>query len=152
MIVRADNLTNYLKNELHKASLLSRVNIIILSDHGMSSVTPRYLIDIGKYADSSTYDLYMGSPFLQLVPKKIEDLETIYTNLSRASESNGHFKVYKNDELLERWHIRNEQRTGPISLLADLGYAFQDMWNLINWYKKEFNITGNIFPILLYIV
>lgn len=55
--------------------------------------------------------------------------DEVYTNLSRGANSSGKFNVYKQNEIPDRWHLRNSPRlTGMIYLLAKPGYAFWDKY------------------------
>lgn len=62
--------------------------------------------------------------------------------LKKASQQNGHFNVYSNDELPKRWHANNADRIGPITVVADEKYAFQDMYDSALYYEKIFNISS----------
>lgn len=62
--------------------------------------------------------------------------------LKTAAEQNGHFKVYSNYELPNRWNVNNSDRIGPITAVADENYAFQDMYNSAIYYEKTFNISS----------
>lgn len=64
-----------------------------------------------------------------------------YEILEKAASENGHFKVYTGDTILQRWHANNTQRMGPILAVADMGWAFQDMYLEAEWYRKAFNVT-----------
>lgn len=66
--------------------------------------------------------------------------------LKKAAAQNGHFNAYSNDELPERWHVRNAERMGPITVVAEEKYAFQDMYDNAMYYEKEFNISSKPNP------
>lgn len=64
--------------------------------------------------------------------------------LKNVSLSNGHFEVYRREEMPDRWHFKNNARAPPIFLLASKGYAFQDLADLAKIYAKANNITGKL--------
>lgn len=68
----------------------------------------------------------------------------IFEKLTKAAKENGHFKVYNKENILARWHANNTQRFGPIVAVADVPYAFQDMYDEAKWYEKEFNVTSEL--------
>lgn len=39
---------------------------------------------------------------------------------------------------------------GPITVVANVNYAFQDMFSAAEYYQKEFNVTSKINLILFY--
>ncbi|XP_055677185.1 ectonucleotide pyrophosphatase/phosphodiesterase family member 5-like isoform X1 [Lutzomyia longipalpis] len=140
LIVKLDNLTASIQQKLKALNLADRVNVIHLSDHGMEGVASAKFIDLRKFVTNGTCDFYGTSPVLQVVPiaGKFDD---VYGELKKGAQVNGHFKVYSNGELLKRWHFNNSARTGPITVLADAGYAFQDMYEAAEWYAKKYNVT-----------
>ena len=79
-----------------------------------------------------------------------KELDNIYNSLMNASGTNGHFKIYKNADLPERWNFKNKDRVGPITAVADIKYGFQDMFQSIEYYRKTYNITSNFLIYLHY--
>ncbi len=69
LIVALDEIVGYLINELTKAGLFHRMNIIITSDHGMTEVPRGNLIELNKYIDPSDYSIYGNSPVKNILPK-----------------------------------------------------------------------------------
>jgi hypothetical protein len=58
----------------------------------------------------------------------VDNADEIYSALKNASRELGHFSVYRKEEILERWHYKNNRRAPPILLLADESYVFDDMY------------------------
>lgn len=66
MIRRMDDLTKYIEKRLAETGLDKRVNVVYLSDHGMSTVTPPNFIDLNPFVENGT--MFVGtSPTLQVV-------------------------------------------------------------------------------------
>lgn len=125
-IARLDNVTAYMHRQLRLANFTEHLNIIHLSDHGMADVaSPRY-IDLTQWLTNGTYAIYQSSPVLQIVPVDNDSMADIVQRLECAAAEIGHFHVYTNETIPERWHLQNEQRFGPIIVVADLNYGFQD--------------------------
>lgn len=51
---------------------------------------------------------------------------TVLKKLQEFANSNEHFTVYDTKTFPGRWHCNNS-RIGPITVVASLGYAFQDV-------------------------
>lgn len=66
--------------------------------------------------------------------------EVLYNLRRVANES--HFSVYAKSEIPDRWHYKDNNRTPPIFLVADVGYIFNDQITSINRWKAKLNITG----------
>lgn len=64
-----DKLSAYIQQKLIDLNLDKRVNVVHLSDHGMSSVSPPNFIDLRPFIENGTYSTYGTSPVLQIVPK-----------------------------------------------------------------------------------
>lgn len=64
-----DKLSAYIQHRLIDLNLDKRVNVVHLSDHGMSSVSPPNFIDLRPVMTNGTYTTYGTSPVLQIVPK-----------------------------------------------------------------------------------
>jgi len=65
-LARVDHTIDYFLKQLSSRDLLDKVNLIILSDHGMVDIDYDHIIDIPKILAPGTYTLCGGSPVLQL--------------------------------------------------------------------------------------
>ncbi|XP_058804211.1 bis(5'-adenosyl)-triphosphatase ENPP4-like isoform X2 [Phymastichus coffea] len=141
ILKKLDEITKYLHQKL-KQNCLTDVNVIHLSDHGMSSTTINRIINLTEFIDPADYKFVGISPVINIYP--IEGKETlVYTNLKKASTVNKNFDVYLKEDIPERYHFHNNPRIGPILVVAKIGYAFQTLYDSFPWYEKEFNITIN---------
>ncbi|CAK9820842.1 Ectonucleotide pyrophosphatase/phosphodiesterase family member 5 [Anthophora plagiata] len=138
---KLDNITRYLHEKIEYHGLHD-LNVIHLSDHGMATVKLDRIIDLTKYINSSDYTFVGTSPGLHIFPNPGKE-ETIYQALKEAAERTMGFKVYKREEIPKKYHYRNNTRIGPIFVIAEVGYAFQNLLSTIEFYKKKFNITVN---------
>jgi predicted AlkP superfamily pyrophosphatase or phosphodiesterase len=112
-----DDALGYLIRKLKVASdLWSRINIMILSDHGMTVVNN--VIDI-SFIQNDTVAMTDNAAVLQIQPKEGK-AESIITSLKAITP----IKVYRKEELPERYHYLNSERILPIVAVADEGYAF----------------------------
>lgn len=68
IVEKLDNLTKYIHEKLAAQKLIDRVNVVHVSDHGMSSVASPNFIDFTKWLENGTYEVYGSSPVLQVVP------------------------------------------------------------------------------------
>ncbi|KAF5296168.1 hypothetical protein FQA39_LY12622 [Lamprigera yunnana] len=137
MIQKLDNISMYLHEQLVYKNLVHKVNVIHLSDHGMTTVTPLNFINLTKYADTVKFKMACTSPNMHIIPDEgMEDI--IYNRLKNASKDNN-FSVYKTDEIPSRWRFKNNPRVGPIYVVADEGYGFQDMYEFAKYYSEKYN-------------
>ena len=109
--------------ELHKtlASLdvLDSLNIIVVSDHGMSEQSPERVIYLEDYIDLSTIDIVDGSPIPGVYPKSLP-IDDVY---ARLAGRHPHLQVYRRHEIPARLEFGSNPRVPPILLLADDGWS-----------------------------
>ncbi|XP_071520027.1 bis(5'-adenosyl)-triphosphatase enpp4-like [Panulirus ornatus] len=133
---KIDEGLRYLYHMLNVHELKDTVDVIILSDHGMSAVKDENIIDLDTIIDPNQYFTSGNSPVLNIWTS-YEDQLDIFLKLQKASKMS-HFKVYtKSDPQLSSWHYANNSRIGQIILVADDGYVFQDFRELIDHFKNK---------------
>lgn len=81
-MAKLDNLTQYIQEKLIENGLDKRVNVIHLSDHGMSSVSPPNFINLMDFVANNSCKMYGSSPVVQIVPNDASKHE--YSLLNRA--------------------------------------------------------------------
>lgn len=124
IIEQIDNAIGYLREAIEKNGLTDRLNVIITSDHGMTTVkkSPRFdEIRLAKYMsfiNISEFELLDYGGFGMITPKEGKEQE-IYDALKNAHPN---LTVYKKEEIPEQFHIAKNQRIQPIVLFADLGF------------------------------
>lgn len=118
-----------------------RTDIIILSDHGMLTLTPKNFIDLYDFVDRSV-KMYGTSPVLQVVARVPTQQLEVCNELIYAAQSKGNFNAYTMDTLPKRWRVNNPQRFGPCVVVAEPGWAFQDMFDYASWFYEHHNISS----------
>ncbi|XP_055326227.1 bis(5'-adenosyl)-triphosphatase enpp4-like [Sitodiplosis mosellana] len=131
-VSEVDNLAGYIQRKLVEYQLENRINVIHLSDHGMVGVGKSNIIDLTQFLKNGTYQMYGSSPVFQVVPIDHDVEQEIFTDLTKAAQQNGHFKVYNQENLPTRWHANNARRMGPIIAVADINYGFHDLYRYPN--------------------
>ena len=97
------------------------VNIIIVSDHGMSTVPISKFIAIEKIENDSLYTSIDNGAIVNIHPNNKNQIDSIYTYLKKK-ESN--FKVYKTENTPGFEYIPKNKNWGAIQILPDFGYYF----------------------------
>lgn len=97
------------------------VNIIIVSDHGMSTVSISNFISIEKIENDSLYTSIDNGAIVNIHPNNKNQIDSIYTYLKKK-ESN--FKVYKTENTPGFEYIPKNKNWGAIQILPDFGYYF----------------------------
>lgn len=126
-------MVRYLSQQLDENGLSDVTDIIILSDHGMDDfrfnrdTIDDSIINLNRIVSKDSCEMYGSSPVLQVIAKEGHNQMELCDKLKRAAKLNGNYNVYTNEELKlkEHWHIYNERRFGPCTVVADPGYVFQ---------------------------
>ncbi|NGP88680.1 ectonucleotide pyrophosphatase/phosphodiesterase [Fodinibius halophilus] len=121
-IKRADRLMGYLKQQMEKSSLWENTNIIIVSDHGMVNQSADKLIRLDNIINMENTGRVIWGPMTMIEPKNGKK-EEVYRGL-KSAENN--YKVYKKEDLPERYHLKNHRRVEDIVMVAELGYTILD--------------------------
>ena len=104
---------------LEDRNLFDKVNIIILSDHGMAQLSPERLIFLDDYLDPSNLNMPNWSPIMDIWCEESE-VDSIF-NLINGKHPN--FSVYKKQDVPERLHFSNNRRIAPIIGIMDNGWS-----------------------------
>lgn len=125
-IIDVDARIQELKTGIRELGLHNHVNLILVSDHGMSEVPPKNLIYLDDYIDFGTVHLSdleseIGSSMVPITYINVEngDVEGIYHRLEGAHPN---MRVFRYADLPANWHLSNADRTGDIIAVADPGW------------------------------
>ena len=117
-IARVDSAVGALRSGLAERGLDRRVNLVIVSDHGMAELKPGRLIYLEDYLDTATVEVVDLGPVVSLSGRAGND-EEVYRRLKGAHP---HLRVYRREEVPDRYHYRAHPRIQPIIGIADEGW------------------------------
>ncbi|XP_043836402.1 ectonucleotide pyrophosphatase/phosphodiesterase family member 7-like [Dromiciops gliroides] len=124
IIQQIDRTIGYLVEAIEKNGLKDNLNVIITSDHGMTTVkkkpnvTEILLSNYIKFRDLVKFDILDYGGFGMILPKPGKE-EDIYNALKNAHPN---LKVYKKEEFPEHFHFAKHSRILPILVYGDPGY------------------------------
>jgi ectonucleotide pyrophosphatase/phosphodiesterase family member 5 len=129
-IAKLDSVAGYIFNQLNKINMADSVNVIFLSDHGMTDISPDREINIEDIVKEYNCKISDDGPFMQIEPPA--DKKTEVFNILKKNEN--HYKVYLKEEMPGYFHYNKHPFISSILLVADMG------WSLISnknsaWYK-----------------
>lgn len=122
-IKRLDDITGYLLKRLNDTSIADSINIIILSDHGMTEISNERTINVDSILGEGNYKSQNRGPFMFITPAGKNSVSDIFAKLS-ANEN--HYKAYLKKDIPEYFHFSHHPFITEIVLIADLG------WSLVN--------------------
>ncbi|GLD69392.1 ectonucleotide pyrophosphatase/phosphodiesterase family member 7 [Lates japonicus] len=123
IIRQIDRTIGYLREAIDRHHLTDTLNVIITSDHGMTTVKKRPLVDeiiLNKYLNLiklASFEILDYGGFGILTPRPGKEQE-VFDALSNAPN----LTVYKKNEMPESFHLGKSKRLPPIVIVADLGF------------------------------
>lgn len=99
--------------------LANRTNFVLVSDHGMSALSPDRLIVLDDYLDLSTVDIVDSAPIVGLSPRAGVNVETVYAALKDKHPA---LKVFTRNTLPDTYRLRSHPRLPAIIGIADDGW------------------------------
>lgn len=108
-----------LREGVHRLGLADVVNYVIVSDHGMTELSPDRVIPLSEKIDLAKVNVDFSGAVAGLRPHEGENVEEIYQALAAKPD---HYKVYRREEIPERLHFRAHRRIPPIVMIADEGW------------------------------
>lgn len=132
IIKQIDRTVGYLREAISRQNLTDSLNVIITSDHGMTTIKKRPEVDeiiLNKYLNLiklTSFEILDYGGFGILTPRPGKEQE-VFDALSNAPN----LTVYKKHELPEIFHLAKSERLPPIVIVADLGFNLNSVSFLI---------------------
>jgi len=117
-IARADGYLGRLLAGLDRRGLTDLVNIIVVSDHGMTAVSPDRVVVVDDCISLDDVVISDINPTVGLFPKPGRD-EAVYAALAKAHPR---LRVFRRSETPAAWHYRDHPRIPPIIGVMDEGW------------------------------
>ncbi|TYP93977.1 ectonucleotide pyrophosphatase/phosphodiesterase family member 5 [Fodinibius salinus] len=121
-IRKSDQLISYLKQQMRKQELWQNTNVILVSDHGMINQSADKTIRLDNIINMNNTERVNWGPVTMIWPKQGQK-QKLYQSLKSAEHN---YRVYKKENLPERYHLKNHRRVSDIVMVADLGYTILD--------------------------
>jgi len=118
-IAQADGLIGMLVDGIAERGLAGRVNVVVVSDHGMADLSRDRVILLDRLLDMRRVRVVDWSPVLALTPEP-DYLEEAYRRLAGAHPN---LTVYRKGEIPARFHYNDHPRVTSIVAIADEGWT-----------------------------
>ncbi|HUP89387.1 MAG TPA: ectonucleotide pyrophosphatase/phosphodiesterase [Longimicrobiales bacterium] len=115
-LAKADSILGRLMDGIERAN---RTTLIVVSDHGMSEVSPERRVPIDSLADLTGVRVVATGPYSTLYFQS----DTIRRNdVAAKLKALPHSRVYKRDEIPARYHWHDNARIPDVLIVADEGW------------------------------
>jgi ectonucleotide pyrophosphatase/phosphodiesterase family member 5 len=129
-IKRLDGIAGLFVKKLEEINMKDSVDLIFVSDHGMTEISNERMINIEAITGSGKCKFY-GDGAMMMIETPKESIRDIYEVL-KAKEF--HYKVYLREEIPDYFHFKDNPLISPIFITADLG------WSLCTNKKSDFSL------------
>ncbi|XP_046545216.1 ectonucleotide pyrophosphatase/phosphodiesterase family member 5-like [Haliotis rubra] len=128
-----DSILGYLVQKMKDNGLEDEVNVIVTSDHGMTSISNQRSLDLQDYLNKAdVVRIPSVGPVAHVQPVEGRE-DAVFEALRNVS----HITAYRKKDIPDHFHYKNNRRIMPIVLIADEGWMIYDTVNK----KSELNGT-----------
>jgi predicted AlkP superfamily pyrophosphatase or phosphodiesterase len=117
-VAELDSMIGRLMSGVGRLGLEDRVNVIVVSDHGMAASSPQRQVVIDDYVDRNSVNAVSLGQFISLIPN---DGDT--NRLLRAFANAPHLQLYAADRTPARWRYSGNRRISPVVGVAESGWV-----------------------------
>jgi predicted AlkP superfamily pyrophosphatase or phosphodiesterase len=135
---RVDGYLGRLLDGLEQRGVSDRVNIVVVSDHGMAAVSPDRVIVLDDYISLDDVVISDINPTVGLFPKPGKE-DTVFQALVKAHPR---LRVYRRSETPEAWHYRDHPRIPPIIGVVDEGWQIIRRTTLVSILERRISPAG----------
>lgn len=118
-IAKVDALVGALLDGIAAHRLQHRVDVVVVSDHGMAALSADRVIYLDDYVDADKLTIVDMSPVGALVPAAGYEGEAY----ARLKGAHPHMQVYRKSEVPVRLHFNANARITPLVAVADEGWS-----------------------------
>ena len=137
-ISEVDTAIGRLMQGLRSRSLYDKVNVIVVSDHGMAPLKPRNVVILDdSFQAGKAEQIIWNAEVTNIFPKNGQTA-VIYRELSGRRLK--HARCYLKEKIPSRFHYRHNRRIGGIVCLADEG------WRIFSRQGYEDDLRNGKFP------
>ncbi|WP_301003528.1 nucleotide pyrophosphatase/phosphodiesterase family protein [Arsukibacterium sp.] len=133
-VAEVDQAIGELVAGLKQQNLYGKVNLMLVSDHGMAEVPPEQVIIVDSLFDTSQAALTLWTPEIVSIFPKAGQLESIYQQLSSGLPASA--KVYRKQDLPERWHYQQSKRVAPLLIIPEPGWRLMQQSQYQRWQAR----------------
>ena len=137
-VERADGYLGRLLSGLEQRGLTDRVNVVVVSDHGMAAVSNDRVIVLDDYISLDDVVISDINPTVGLFPKPGKE-DAVFQALVNAHPR---LRVYRRSETPEGWHYRDHPRIPPIIGVVDEGWQIIRRTTLVSILERRISPAG----------
>ena len=122
-IQKMDGIMGTILKKAGNLTIADKLNVLVVSDHGMTEVNPEQVIDLSVYTDLSGVETVGAGPIVFLSADSSKRLTPIYNDLQQLPNA----QVYWKRDIPDRWHYRAHERIPEVLIVAEEGWTLMPM-------------------------
>lgn len=134
-VKEADDAVARLLTGLERLGLRESANLVIVSDHGMSEISPEQTVFFEDLLDVSKVRIEATGPYGGVRPKPGVDVPALVAGI--RAKAPPQIKVYLREEMPERLHYNEGDRIPPVLLIADDHWSIEERARYSGWTAKS---------------
>lgn len=138
-IAQVDSALGALMDGIAARGMTDRVDIIVVSDHGMTPVSADRAIVLEDYIDMADVDVIDWNPVGAIEPKP-GAMDRVYARLRGAHPA---MQVYKKGEVPAHFHFNEHPRITSLVLVAADGWTITNRSQVARWRENSWRGGGN---------
>jgi predicted AlkP superfamily pyrophosphatase or phosphodiesterase len=119
-VATVDRVLGRLLDSLNVLPIRGRVNVVLVSDHGMAPLEPQGAIYVDDLISLDGVHSSLGEVASLWFGTDTARREASYAALTRGLQ---HARVYRLSELPARWHVDGNRRMGDLVIVPEAGYS-----------------------------
>jgi predicted AlkP superfamily pyrophosphatase or phosphodiesterase len=119
MVESVDKTIGNILNKLKTLTIYKKLNVILVSDHGMTEIDKTKIIVLSKYIDTKKIKMEGSGPYTLLYSDENNEIEKSYLKLKQLSN----IDVYKKENIPDKWHFKRHHRIKDILIVAKEGWT-----------------------------
>jgi alkaline phosphatase D len=119
VVEKLDSLTGVIRNKIASLPHGDKINLIILSDHGMASVSPEKYINLKSLVPDRMIASIAGSNPVYLINPAEGKADSVLLLINKTSG----VKAWRKSELPAKWHYGTNPRIPEIVVVADNSWS-----------------------------
>jgi len=118
MVTKMDSLFGILISQLEELPIASKLNILVVSDHGMTEISSERTIDLSNHIDMNKVKQEGSGPYSLLYDMNKDEIKNIVQQLNESPR----ITAYAKEDIPERYHFKNHYRIKDVLVVADEGW------------------------------
>jgi alkaline phosphatase D len=119
MVESVDKTIGNILNKLKTLTIYKKLNVILVSDHGMTEIDKTKKIVLSKYIDTKKIKMEGSGAYTLLYSDENNEIEKSYLKLKQLSN----IDVYKKENIPDKWRFKRHHRIKDILIVAKEGWT-----------------------------